>query len=140
MTITFQPARRNFRRFSLSLFALRCSFATQYLRLLDGTRHIGHLCKCQKQPLTLMTFINRGNTRSGLPGKERTCRRRTTSSGVVSFDFTAAMMRERSDFVNVSVIRVLWENCFDFGSKHLVWYDSCNQDGPARCQAIAPVS
>ncbi len=69
---------------------------------------------CQKQPLTFMTFFRRANTRSGVPGRERTCRRyryprewtkrRTTNSGAVSFDFTAAMIRERSDLVKVSAI------------------------------------
>ena len=72
---TRQPFLRNFLAFSLSLFALRCNLAIQYLRLLEGTRHFGHLCKCQKQPLTLMIFINRGKTMSGQPGRERTCRR-----------------------------------------------------------------
>jgi hypothetical protein len=32
-------------------------------------------CMCQKHPLTLMTLRNRGNTRSGVPGSDRTWRR-----------------------------------------------------------------
>jgi hypothetical protein len=118
MTITCQPARRNSRWVRLSLTALRCILAIQYVRLDAGTRQRAQPCICQKQPLTLIIFRNRGNTRSGVPGSERTCKRyryprewtsrRTASSGVVFFDLTAAMMRDRS-LIRANSRKSLWD-------------------------------
>lgn len=69
---TCQPARRNAWAVRLSRAAFRLSFASQYRRREVGIRHRPQLCMCQKQPLTLMIFRRRGNTRSGVPGSERT--------------------------------------------------------------------
>ena len=59
-------------------------------------------CWCQKQPLTKTTFLREGNTKSGFPGKSVRCRRylypilcrarRTTISGIVPLDLTAAII------------------------------------------------
>ena len=77
-----------------------------------GSQHAG----CQKQPCTKHTALNRRNTRSGLPGSLRSCRRyrsprawmarRSASSGRVSLLPIPAIMRERVARSTMSAIVV----------------------------------
>jgi len=76
-------------------------------------------CRCQKQPWTKITVRNLGSTRSGRPGRPDTCNRylnpcacryrRTRSSGFVSADPIAAIIRERVRASTTSTI-----NCWSF--------------------------
>ena len=73
-------------------------------------------CRCQKQPCTKHTAPNRRNTRSGVPGSLRSCRRyrsprvwtarRSASSGRVSLLPIPAIMRERVARSTMSTIVV----------------------------------
>ena len=73
-------------------------------------------CRCQKQPCTKHTAPNRRNTRSGVPGRRRSCRRyriprawmarRSMSSGRVSLLPIPAIMRERVARSTISAIVV----------------------------------
>ena len=73
-------------------------------------------CRCQKQPCTKHTAPKRRNTRSGVPGRRRSCRRyrsplawmarRSMSSGRVSLLPIPAIMRERVARSTMSAIVV----------------------------------
>lgn len=55
--------------FSLSRITFRVIFSSQNARLLFGNAARAQLCPCQKQPLTNITALYFGNTRSGCPGR-----------------------------------------------------------------------
>ena len=98
-TSTRQPSLASAIRTRSSRRRLASNFAAQ-----NSGRVVGMLaltqprCLCQKQPWTNMTALRDGNTRSGVPGKDRRCRRNRypsrwtkrliSSSGRVSVDLT----------------------------------------------------
>ena len=114
---TRQPARsRSCRlRWSRSVFA--SNLARQNSRRVVGVVAYGQpACRCQKQPCTRHTAPNRRNTRSGVPGSLRSCRRyrsprawmarRRASSGRVFLLPIPAIMRERVARSTMSAIVV----------------------------------
>ena len=114
---TRQPAWSRSRRSRRS----RSVFASN-LALQNSSRVVGVVvyaqpaCRCQKQPCTKHTAPNRRNTRSGVPGSLRSCRRyrsprawtalRSASSGRVSLLPIPAIMRERVARSTMSAIVV----------------------------------
>lgn len=68
---TRQPIEANSFTFFSSLARFFASFSRQNSFRLDGHLNKWQSCWCQKQPLTWITALNLGNTRSGLPGKSR---------------------------------------------------------------------
>lgn len=89
-------------------------FSVQNSLLDVGSLPAWQLWPCQKQPLTNMTAHREGKTRSGLPGRSRRCTLyrypracsalRRNSSGFVSFDLTAAIMRLRVLGQTISIV------------------------------------
>ena len=114
---TRQPALSKSRRLRRSLSVFASNFARQ-----NSSRVVGIVvyrqpaCRCQKQPWTKQTASNRRNTRSGVPGSRRSCRRyrsprawmarRRVSSGRVSLLPIPAIMRDRVARSTVSAIVV----------------------------------
>lgn len=101
-------------RSSRSTFLI--SFARHHsVRVFGSTalRHVGSLWWCQKHPWTRIAFRRRGNTTSGQPGRSRRCirnrspqactKRRTASSGRVSFARMRDIINERSGVVTLPV-------------------------------------
>ena len=93
---------------------LRSSFACQYSCLDVGLAAALHRsCWCQKQPCTKITVRYLGKTMSGLPGRSLRCSlkrnpapcrsRRTVSSGLVFWLFTAAIVLRRCSGVRTSI-------------------------------------
>ena len=73
---TRHPNALSFLKCSLSRNLVRSSFGRQYEILDLGKPAFGHSgseCQCQKQPLTKITALYRGNTKSGTPGRSRLC-------------------------------------------------------------------
>jgi len=69
------PRLWSFRRTALSRCTLHSSFGFQYRKCdLGGLQQF--LCMCQKQPCTKIAFALERKTKSGLPGRSRTCRRK----------------------------------------------------------------
>ena len=114
---TRQPAwSRSFRlRRSRSMFV--SNLACQNPWRVDGVVAYGHpSCRCQKHPCTKHTAPNRRNTRSGVPGSLRSCRRyriprawmarRRASSGRVFLLPIPAIIRERVARSTMSAIVV----------------------------------
>jgi hypothetical protein len=94
ITKTFQPRLRRRCKFLRSRRTTFASFGCQYVALLTTRfRFFRHECECQKHPRTSIIFFNLGNTKSGVPGRSRRCRRnlcpspcailRTSNSGAV---------------------------------------------------------
>ena len=103
---TRQPAWSRSCRLRRSRSVFASNLARQNPRRVAGVVAYGQLgCRCQKQPCTKHTARNRRNTRSGVPGRLRSCRRyrsprawtarRSASSGRVSLPPIPAIMRER---------------------------------------------
>lgn len=98
-----------------SRLMLRAILAFQYFLLLAGMRQC--LAQpCQKQPSTKMARRCLGKMKSGRPGMlawrrqplifaERKSETRMSSVALLPRERTAAMIRERSGFVNVSATR-----------------------------------
>ena len=89
---------------------------------------LGHLvysqfvpCRCQKHPCTKMILPRLRNTKSGFPGKLRSCSRYrypirwtrllTVISGFVSFDRTRLIRSLRSAVVRVSIRQAYSDHC-----------------------------
>ena len=114
---TRQPAWSRSRRLRRSRSVFASNLARQNLSRVVGVVVYGQpTCRCQKQPCTKHTATNRGNTRSGVPGSLRSCRRyrsprawtarRSASSGRVSLLPIPAIMRERVARSTMSAIVV----------------------------------
>ena len=114
---TRQPAWSRswwFRR-SRSMFASNLAFQNSW-RVLGVVAYGQPGCRCQKQPCTRHTAPNRRNTRSGVPGSLRSCRRnrsprawmarRRATSGRVFLLPIPAIMRERVARSTMSAIVV----------------------------------
>lgn len=93
---------------SRSRWAFRRSFFVQYSALVLGIlAPLQFRCECQKQPFTNSAVLHRVKVKSGLPGRSTRCKlnRRpracaallTFISGVVSLDFTCAIVQDRWD-------------------------------------------
>ena len=73
---TRQPAWSRSRRLRRSRSVFASNLARQNLsRVVGVVVYWQPTCRCQKQPCTKHTATNRGNTRSGVPGSFRSCRR-----------------------------------------------------------------
>ena len=103
---TRQPAWSRSRRLRRSRSVFASNLACQNPWRVDGVVAYGQpACRCQKHPCTRHTAPNRRNTRSGVPGSLRSCRRnrsprawtarRRESSGRVFLLPIPAIMRER---------------------------------------------
>ena len=103
---TRQPAWSRSCRLRRSRSVFASNFARQNSCRVVGVVAYGQpACRCQKQPCTRHTAPNRRNTRSGVPGSFRSCRRyrsprawmarRRSSSGRVFLLPIPAIMRER---------------------------------------------
>ena len=114
---TRQPASRRSRRLRWSRSVFASNFALQNLSRVAGVVVYGQpACRCQKQPCTKHTAPNRRNTRSGVPGSLRSCKRyrsprawmarRRATSGRVSLLPIPAIMRERVARSTMSAIFV----------------------------------
>ena len=114
---TRQPAWSRSRRLRRSRSVFASNLARQNFSRDVGVVVYGQpACRCQKQPCTKHTAPNRRNTRSGVPGSRRSCRRyrsplawmalRSTSSGRVSLLPIPAIMRERVARSTISAIIV----------------------------------
>ena len=112
---TRQPASSRLRRLCRSRSTLESNFACQNSGRVAGVVAYGQsVWRCQKQPWTRHTARNRRNTRSGVPGSLRSCRRylrprawrarRRTSSGRVFLLPIPAIIRERVVLSTMSVI------------------------------------
>lgn len=113
-TSTLQPSSRS----SPETRASRSTLATN-LRCQNSLFDAGVVvkrqpgCRWKKQPWTKSTRPSLGNTRSGVPGRSRRCRRKrnprrcairlTTSSGLVFVPRTARIMRLRVAALTVSI-------------------------------------
>ena len=88
-------------------------FPIQNSVFVAGVTNSAHSCQCQKQPCTNTTARNRGNTKSGVPGKDRSCSRyrnprhhsalRKSTSGLVLRPLIRAMQRRRCSTVKTSI-------------------------------------
>ena len=114
---TRQPACSRSRRLRRSRSVFASNFACQNPWRVDGVVAYGQpACRCQKHPCTMHTAPNRRNTRSGVPGSLRSCRRnrrprawtarRRASSGRVFLLPIPAIMRERVARSTMSAIFV----------------------------------
>ena len=114
---TRQPAWSRSRRLRRSRSVFASNLARQNPRRVDGVVAYGQpACRCQKHPCTRHTAPNRRNTRSGVPGSLRSCRRyrsprawmarRRASSGRVFLLPIPAIMRERVARSTMSAIFV----------------------------------
>ena len=114
---TRQPAWNRSRRLRRSRSVFSSNLARQNPRRVDGVVAYGQpACRCQKHPCTRHTAPNRRNTRSGVPGSLRSCRRnrsprawmarRRASSGRVFLLPIPAIMRERVARSTMSAIVV----------------------------------
>ena len=103
---TRQPASSRSRRLCRSRSVFASNLACQnFGRVVGVVVYWQSACRCQKQPCTKHTAPKRRNTRSGLPGSLRSCRRyrsprawmarRRTNSGRVFLLPIPAIMRER---------------------------------------------
>ena len=104
-TMSFHPNVISLMSFILSLSIFRSNFGFQYDFLDSGICPSRQICWCQKQPLTWIAALYLGKTISGAPGNclrfnlylkprlNKALRRR--SSGKVSFDRMALIIRER---------------------------------------------
>lgn len=123
---TRQPAWSRSCRLRRSRSVFPSNLARQNSRRVDGVVAYGQsACRCQKHPCTRHTAPNRRNTRSGVPGSLRSCRRyrsprawiarRRASSGRVFLLPIPAIMRERVARSTMSAIvvsaRSSEENC-----------------------------
>ena len=114
---TRQPAWSRSRRLrrSRSVFALNLARQNCW-RVVGVVAYEQSVCRCQKQPCTRQTAPNRRNTRSGVPGSFRSCRRyrsprawmarRRAISGRVFLLPIPAIMRERVARSTMSAIVV----------------------------------
>ncbi len=120
---TRQPAWSRSWRFrrSRSMFASNLALQNSW-RVIGVVAYGQPTCWCQKQPCTRHTALNRRNTRSGVPGSLRSCRRnrsprawmarRRETSGRVFLLPIPAIMRERVARSTMSAIVVAarpWE-------------------------------
>ena len=114
---TRQPAWSRSRRLRRSRSVFASNLARQNsLRVVGIVVYGQPACRCQKQPCTKHTAPNRRNTRSGVPGSLRSCKRyrsprawtarRSASSGRVSLLPIPAIMRERVARSTMSAIIV----------------------------------
>ena len=114
---TRQPAWSRSCRLRRSRSVFASNFARQNSGRVVGMVVYGQpACRCQKQPCTRHTAPNRRNTRSGVPGSLRSCRRyrsprawiarRRASSGRVLLLPIPAIMRERVARSTMSAIVV----------------------------------
>ncbi len=114
---TRQPDWRRSRRLRRSRSVFASNLACQNPGRVDGVVAYGQpACRCQKHPCTRHTAPNRRNTRSGVPGSLRSCRRyrsprawmarRRASSGRVFLLPIPAIMRERVARSTMSAIFV----------------------------------
>lgn len=116
-TKTSHPWRESLWIFSRSRCLLASSLGFQKSRRDLGSLaslHPGSGCRCQKHPCTNITFFRLGNTKSGMLGKLRRCRRyrypipctrrRTIISGLVSLLRMRLIRSLRSFGVRVSVM------------------------------------
>ena len=114
---TRQPACSRSWRFGRSRSMFASNLACQNSRRVLGVVAYGQPeCRCQKQPCTRHTARNRRNTRSGVPGSLRSCRRNRrprawmarlrASSGRVFLLPIPAIMRERVARPTMSAIVV----------------------------------
>ena len=114
---TRQPAWSRSRRLRRSRSVFASNLARQnFSRVVGVVVYAQPACRCQKQPCTKHTAPNRRNTRSGVPGSLRSCRRyrsprawtvrRSASSGRVSLLPIPAIMRERVARSTMSAIVV----------------------------------
>ena len=116
-TATRQPASSRSARFRRSRSTFTSNLACQNSSRVAGVVAKRHpACLCQKQPCTKHTASNRRNTRSGVPGSFRLCKRylrpracrarRRTSSGLVFLLPIPAIMRDRVAWSTMSGIVV----------------------------------
>ncbi len=114
---TRQPAWSRSFRLRRSRLVFPSNLARQNSSRVVGVVAYGQpACRCQKQPCTRHTAPNRRNTRSGVPGSLRSCRRyrsprawmarRRASSGRVFLLPIPAIMRERVARSTMSAIVV----------------------------------
>ena len=114
---TRHPAWSRSCRLRRSRTVFASNFARQNSWRVDGVAAYGQpACRCQKQPCTKHTALNWRNTRSGVPGSLRSCRRyrsprawmarRRASSGLVFLPLIPAIMRERVARSTISAIVV----------------------------------
>lgn len=92
-------------------------FSIQNSVFVAGTTKSAHSCQCQKQPCTNTTARNRGNTKSGVPGKDRSCSRyrnprrhsalRKRISGLVLRPLIRDMQRLRCSTVKTSIQKTI---------------------------------
>lgn len=112
---TRQPVSSSSRLLRRSRSVFASNLARQNVSRVLGMVVYGQpACRCQKQPCTKHTALNRRNTRSGVPGSFLSCKRnrspqlwmawRRTTSGRVSLLLIPAIMRVRVALFTMSAI------------------------------------